>query len=144
MRYRAVVLSLCGVLGAGVVAAPPAAASPVDCVDQLVADLLAAPVPDPTTIVVRDGLNVHVDTTGVGAFSTHVRDAAIAFANCAVPNPDEILPCVLGVVETIREDLRGPHGDDETYLRYFHSDSDGFTINGEYAVSDASALAACI
>lgn len=110
MRYRAVVLSLCGVLSAGVVAAPSAAAAaPANCVDPLVAALLSAPVPDPTTIVVRD-----------------------------------ILPCVLGVVEMIREDLRGGGADDETYLRYYQSDSEGLSINGEYAVSDALAIAGCV
>ena len=143
MRFRAVVLSLCGVLVAGAAVAPPAAADVVSCTDQLVADLLAAPVPDPTTIIVRDGLNVHVDTTGTSAFVTHVREAALRFAECATPNPEEIVPCVLGVVNMIVDDVTGPTGDDEIYLRYFHSDSDGFSVNGEYAASDASAIAGC-
>jgi hypothetical protein len=144
MRYRAVVLSICGVLAAGAAVAPPAAAADAGCADQLVADLLSAPVPDPTTIIVRDGLNVHVDTTGTSAFTTHVRDAALRFADCATPNPLQILPCVQGVVDMIVDDITRPIADDEIYLRYFHSDSDGFSVNGEYAVSDALAIAGCV
>ena len=143
MRYRAVVLSLCGVLAAGVVAAPPAAASPVDCVDQLVADLLAAPVPDPTGIVVVEGLNVHVNTTGVSAFSTHVRNAATTFANCATPDPNEILPCVMAVTDDIVRNLLWQQIG-EVHLRYVHVHGGGVSVYGETAVADASAIAACV
>lgn len=143
MRYRAVVLSLCAVLGGGVVAAPPAAASSASCVDQLIVDLLTAPIPDPTTIVVVDELNVHVDTTGVSAFSTHVRDAALAFANCATPNPNEILPCVLAVERAIVSSIVN-QSSDEIYLRYVHSHAGGVSVYGETAVADASAIAACL
>lgn len=143
MRYRAVVLSLCGVLGAGVVAAPPAAASPVDCVDQLVADLLAAPVPDPTTIVVVEGLNAHVDTTGVDAFSSHVRNAAVAFANCAVPDPTQVLPCILAIQSDIVRSIVNQQSD-EIHLRYVHSHAGGVSVYGETAVADARALASCL
>lgn len=143
MRYRAVVVSLCAVLAAGVVAAPPAAAAPVTCVDQLVADLLSAPVPDPTTIVVVEGLNAHVNTTGVTAFSTHVRNAAIAFANCATPNPDEILPCVFGITTTIVRSIT-TQTEDEVYLRYVHVHGGGVSLYGETAVDDAWAIAGCL
>lgn len=143
MRQRAIVLSLCGVLAAGVVAAPAASASPVDCVDQLVADLLSAPVPEPTSIVIVEGLNVRVDRTGVDAFSNHVRDAAVRFASCATPDPDEILPCVLALADDIVQSVVW-QSDDELYLRYAHVYPEGFALYGENAVADALTLAGCL
>lgn len=143
MRYRAVVLSLCGVLTAGVTAAPPAAADVVSCVDQLVADLQAAPVPDPTTIVVINGLDIDVDTTQTTAFTTAVRNAALAFANCAVPDPNAVVACATAVTRAIITDI-GHQADDEVYLRYVHLHPDGLSINGEYLAGDVLALAACV
>ena len=143
MRYRAVVLSLCGVLTTGAAVAPPAAAAPANCVDPLVAALLSAPVPDPTTVVVVEGLNVHVDTTGVNAFSAHVRDAAVAFANCAVPDPSEVLPCILAVQSEIVTSIVNPQGD-EFHLRYVESHEGGVSVYGETAVADARAIAGCL
>jgi hypothetical protein len=108
-----------------------------------VTDLLSAPVPDPTAIVVVEGVNVHVNTTGVSAFSTHVRDAAVAFANCATPNPDEVLPCVLAVENAIVRSITHQQ-EDELYLRYVHSHPGGVSIYGETATADASAIASCL
>lgn len=144
MRFRTVVISLCAVLTAGVATAPMAAANPLTCTEQLIADLQGAPVPDPTAVVVVEGLNVHVNTTGIDAFSAHVRDAALAFASCATPNPNEIIPCIEGVQDAIVSDITGPTSDDETYLRYVHLHRDGASINGEYAVGDALAIASCV
>lgn len=144
MHFRAVVLSLCGVMAAGLVTAAPAAANPVGCTEQLVADLQGAPVPDPSTIVTVEGLNVRIDRTGIDAFSSHLTAAALRFAECATPNPFEILPCIQAVERAIVDDITGPMGDDELYLRYVYVYPEGASLNGEYAVADALAIAGCL
>lgn len=143
MRRAAIVLSLCGVLAAGVVTAPPASAGPVDCVNQLVADLTSAPIPDPNNVVVIEGLNIHVNDTEIEAFAAHVTTAATNFAACVTPNPGQVLACVDGVVDDIIQSVIW-QSDDELYLRYVHLHEEGVSVYGENAVADAFAIAGCV
>ena len=145
MRYRAAVLFLCVAMVGGVVAAAPAQADPVDCVLQLATDLQNAPPPDdPSELVTVSGLDIDVNTNWSSETIGAVTAAALRFAECATPNPEEIIPCITGVVSAIVMDIAGPHQVDEVYLRYVHLDSGGVLhINGNLAASDAGAIAAC-
>jgi hypothetical protein len=148
MRARSVALAVCGVLVAGLAYAPAAAADDSDCVGPLVAALSNPPLPpDPNELVVVDGLNVEIRTDLVRAYAEtlagHVVSASVAFANCAAAEPARIAECVGGVTRMIVEDI-SETSDDELYLRYVHLTRTGSVrINGEYAVSDALAIAAC-
>lgn len=143
MRRAAIVLSLCGVLTAGVVTAPPASAGPADCVDQLVTDLSSAPIPDPKNVVVIEGLNIHVNDAEIEAFAAHVTTAATNFAACMVPDPAQVLACVNGVVDDIVQSVIW-QSSDELYLRYVHLHEGGVSVYGENAVADAFAIAGCL
>lgn len=90
------------------------------------------------------GSRPFTDRTGIDAFSSSLTAAALRFADCVTPNPLEILPCIQGVQRAIVADITGPSGDDELYLRYVHIYPEGASVNGEYAVADALAIAACV
>ncbi|MDQ3981402.1 MAG: hypothetical protein M3271_01830 [Actinomycetota bacterium] len=149
MRVRSLALVVCGVLVAGLAFAPAATADDADCVGPLVAALSNPPLPpDPNELVIVNGLNVEVRTDLVAAYartlSNHVIAAGTAFANCVAAEPARIAECVKGVVRMIVADI-GPQSDDELYLRYVHLTRTGSVkVNGEYAVSDALAIAACV